>query len=188
MTFSNTFITKKSTATASPAPPAVPSYAHGSCTLHIRQYQKHRANKNPSDTYNIEAFIYDSTHHIIDISNSGQLPAPEGKPIKVYGLADVVSITAQSVDSDPLTVEYQGATWKTNDKKDNGKKKCSTEAFENGIRDLECGLIANGRLERVLSGPPPIPTPPKYYFVLACITSRRKSPTSTRCFHADLTT
>ena len=131
VTFTNTFITATPTFTA---PPSVPTYAHGKCSLHIEQYQKNEPNENETKDYEIDAVVYDAKSK--PLSDSGQVPAPNGRAVSVHGLADTVTITTQNVDNDPLIVNYQGATWKSSD-----KGKCKVSGYANGKRSLDCPLV-----------------------------------------------
>ena len=131
VTYQNTFITAVSTAT--PAPPTV-TYAKGMCTMHIKQYQKHENRENETGDYQVDVVIPDAKNKALQ--DSGMVPAPGGKPVEVYGLSDTVTLTAGDIDDDPFTVNYQGDTWKTND-----KGKCEVGKYKKGRRSLDCPLI-----------------------------------------------
>ena len=134
VTYQNTFITAAPTATpATPAPPTI-TYAQGKCEMKIKQYQKHEDGLNEIGDFQIDAVIYDAKKKALQ--DSGMIPAPAGKPVEVYGLVDTVTLTAGNVDDDPLIVNYQGDTWKTND-----KGKCKVSQYEKGKRHLDCPLI-----------------------------------------------
>ena len=102
--------------------------------MHIEQYQKHEDGQNETGDYQIDAVMYDAKNKAL--RDSGKIPAPGGKPVKVYGLVDTVTLTAGNVDDDAFTVNYQGDTWKTND-----KGKCKVSGYGNGKRYFDCPLI-----------------------------------------------
>jgi len=131
VTYKNTFISAAPTAT--PAPPAA-DYARGKCTLHIEQYQKHEDGQNETGDFQIDAVMYDAKNKVL--RDSGKIPAPGGQPVKVYGLVDTVTLTAGKIDDDAFTMNYQGDTWKTDD-----KGKCEVSGYRKGKRYLKCPLI-----------------------------------------------
>lgn len=131
VTYKNTFIT--ATPTATPTSPAA-DYPRGMCSVHIVQFQKHEDGQNETGDYQINAVMYDGKGKAF--WDNGKIPAPGGKPVELYGLVDTVTLTAGNIDDDPFTVNYQGDTWKTND-----KGKCKVSGYGNGRRYFECPLV-----------------------------------------------
>ncbi|MGI4812135.1 MAG: hypothetical protein ACRYGG_02150 [Janthinobacterium lividum] len=137
-TYLNTWTTAPAT-TAAPTGTAVkttsaaptPTYATGSCGLHVEQFQKNEGTENPTSNYQIEATIFDGKGNAI--GTSGQVPALTGTPVVVTGLVSPLTITAGAVDSDPLTVTWAGNTWLTNG------TQCSEGAWDSGNRNMDCG-------------------------------------------------
>lgn len=102
--------------------------------MHIKQYQKHENGENETGDYQVDVVISDAKNKALQ--DNGMVPAPGGKPVEVYGLFDTVTLTAGNIDDDPFTVNYQGDTWKTND-----KGKCKVGKYKKGKRSLDCPLI-----------------------------------------------
>ena len=68
------------------------------------------------------------------LGSSGKVPAPNGQPVTVNGLASPLTVTAGPTDGDPLTINFAGATFVTKD------KQCKQKKFAKGTRDIDCKL------------------------------------------------
>ncbi|KAI4121696.1 MAG: hypothetical protein LQ338_006227 [Usnochroma carphineum] len=133
--YSNAFIKTHPTPTGQPANPT-PTYATGECSFHLRQWQKNEGpDKNPTNEYEIEVTIADSKGNIIGAS--GKVPAPDDKPVSVNGLVKPLTITAETVDKDPLTVSYDGQQFDTYSDHCTPKQK-QLHSYDSGHRDLDC--------------------------------------------------
>ena len=115
------------------APIPTQTFAHGSCDLHIVQYQRDETGTglNPSNNYELEVTLYDDKQHFEGYS--GRVPAPTDKQVNVTGLgADPVIITAFASDDDSLRVEYKSQHFFTND------SQCGQQGFHSGLRNIDC--------------------------------------------------
>ncbi|KAI4093039.1 MAG: hypothetical protein L6R37_007468 [Teloschistes peruensis] len=133
--FVNTFIT----VTPSPTYPAdtPPTYATSECKFHLRQWQKNEGpERNPTNDYDVEVTIKDGKGQFV--AASGNVPALRDQSIIVKGLAKPLTITAKTVDKDPLVVEYNGISFETySDHCTPGQKK-QEGRYHDGYRDLSC--------------------------------------------------
>ncbi|KAL9633933.1 MAG: hypothetical protein Q9164_004400 [Protoblastenia rupestris] len=136
-TFTNTYQTASPTSTAANAtstgPPPKPTYATGKCSVHIKQFQKNDKESNPTGNYQIEATIFDATpDNKGPIGTSGHVPAPDGEAVSVTGLVSPLTISSGQVDDDPLTINFDGKTFKTSD------EQCDVGDYDSGARDMDC--------------------------------------------------
>lgn len=133
-TFINTFHTSTPapTPTKSAAPPK-PTYATGSCGVHVVQYQKNEKSKNPTPNYEIEVTLFDAKKN--PISDSGKVTALTLKPVQVPGLVMPFTVTANAADSDPLDFNYGSQSWNSED-----KTQCKTGRYDSGSRNMDCGF------------------------------------------------
>lgn len=126
----NTFTTVQPTSTDQAANP-IPTYATGDCKFHLVQWQKNEGpDINPINDYEIEVTITDSKGKFVGAS--GKVAAPKDNAVSVKGLVKPLTITAETIDKDPLSVSYDGATFDTN------SEHCKRSKYQNGHRDLDC--------------------------------------------------
>jgi hypothetical protein len=85
--------------------PAPNGYGHGSCGIHITQYQKPDPSKDP---YSLAAKIYDANQNEIGNSNGKQLGLVL---VLTTPLPNTFIITARNIDADSLKLGYDGREW-----------------------------------------------------------------------------
>ncbi|KZP10305.1 hypothetical protein FIBSPDRAFT_872804 [Athelia psychrophila] len=122
-------------ALAAPTDAAAPivskRYVPGNCGVHVRQYQRHEGNENPTGNYLFGVTIYDGAQHQI---GAGTQYIPSGRTGDFDSqLPRVLLINALYVDSDPVTFAYNGDTWSSN-------SRCSVGGYDSGHRDMDCGF------------------------------------------------
>jgi hypothetical protein len=123
--------TATGTASSSTAKPTE-THAPGWCGVHVRQYQKNEKGENPSNDYAVEITLYDAKKNTV--GTSGFQDAPANKPVPVTNsiLPNPFTVTAQSVDSDPLLFAYGSTTWNSTG--------CKVGKYDSGHRDMDCGF------------------------------------------------
>ncbi|KAF2006494.1 hypothetical protein P154DRAFT_569886 [Amniculicola lignicola CBS 123094] len=147
VTYANSYTTD------APAPPPnsptpIQSYDKGLCGVHIEHYQK-----QDGHDYELEAYIFEAgdpaDKRVIGYSGRRAFafhdhPVPvksctEGEPC-----LEGFYVRVGAVDQDPITFNYNGKTWRSNDvkcKKKDGPIVCCAEGkYDDGHRGIDCGF------------------------------------------------
>lgn len=100
------------------------------------QYQKNEGapdSTGGTSNYRFDIKIHDDQDELV-----GELDyadAPDGQGVNVdSALPDVLIITAESVDSDPVQFAYNGVSW------DSSSSQCKVGGYDSGSRNMDCGF------------------------------------------------
>ncbi|KAL8826426.1 MAG: hypothetical protein Q9170_007407 [Blastenia crenularia] len=112
---------------------AAPDYASGVCGMKITQYQRNEKTKNPTNDYQLEISVKDSTGKL-----AASLPkeaCPSGKPVVMHGLkGGDFTVTVGMGDTDVLKFNYNGQDFDTK------SLKCGIGGYEKGDREMNCNI------------------------------------------------
>ncbi|KAH8802293.1 hypothetical protein DL96DRAFT_765216 [Flagelloscypha sp. PMI_526] len=112
-----------------PGPAA--GFASGFCGMHITQFQKPDVSK---DNFKLDIKLFDAVQTPIGDSG-GQKDAPANVGVDVTSkLPNVMTVTAQNTDNDPLKFSIGGQTF------DSNAGQCSVGKYDNGKREMDCGF------------------------------------------------
>jgi hypothetical protein len=106
----------------------VARFAGGWCGVHVIQHQK----PNPAtDSYSLEATIFDADKNVI-----GGTGGPSGPTLTLASqLPFTLDIQTHNIDADPVSFQYAGQSWDSND-----QSRCSVGAYDSGARQMDCGF------------------------------------------------
>ena len=108
-------------------------YVLGFCGVHIHQFQKNEGPGADTSQYRLTVILKDGVGAII--GGADQVQASDFTPVDVDShLPAVFVATASGVDSDPITFNYNGATW------DSNSDHCSFGGYGSGSRQGDCGF------------------------------------------------
>ncbi|KAH8824251.1 hypothetical protein DL96DRAFT_202912 [Flagelloscypha sp. PMI_526] len=112
-------------------PPPASGFASGNCGIHVTQFQKPDPSK---DNYKLDIQLFDAVQTPMG-NSGGQKDAPANAPIEVTSkLPNVMIVTAQNVDEDPIKFAFGGETF------DSNAAQCSVGGYDNGKREMDCGF------------------------------------------------
>ncbi|KAI6085697.1 hypothetical protein F4821DRAFT_260609 [Hypoxylon rubiginosum] len=109
-------------------------FVSGQCGIHVTQFQKNE--NGVGSEYQFTVQIKDAVgdgiggvkgQAIADRTSFDILPGPSNE------LPAKLTLTAGSVDSDPITFAYNGQSWSSS-------SGCSTGGYQNGNREMDCGF------------------------------------------------
>ncbi|KAH8823206.1 hypothetical protein DL96DRAFT_1818962 [Flagelloscypha sp. PMI_526] len=106
-------------------------FASGNCGIHVTQFQKPDPSK---DNYKLDIKLFDSVQAPIGDSG-GQKDAPANKAVEVTSkLPNVMIVTAQNVDADPIKFAFGGENF------DSNAAQCSVGGYDSGKREMDCSF------------------------------------------------
>ena len=111
-------------------------FAHGSCGVHVTQYQK---NEGPSDSgsgnseYRLDVTLKDALQDVVGSVNLLSLRGGHFGDIDSQ-LPYVFEVEVGANDDEPVRFKYAGQAWAS------GGPQCSVGGFAGGNRDMDCGF------------------------------------------------
>ena len=120
------------TGTATTAAPSHTS-TPGWCTFHTTQFKRNEA-VNPSSNFKLDFRIFNAADALI--ATLYDIEAASGHTVSIATLLpDVLNVTAQTADNDPLQFEYNGAFWNSSD-----SRHCKFGGYSATQRQGDCGF------------------------------------------------
>ncbi|KAH8832496.1 hypothetical protein DL96DRAFT_1704558 [Flagelloscypha sp. PMI_526] len=106
-------------------------FASGNCGIHVTQFQKPDPSK---DNYKLDIKLFDAIQTPIGDSAGPQAAPANGGVDVTSKLPNVMVVTAQNIDEDPIKFAFGGETF------DSNAAQCSVGRYDNGKREMDCGF------------------------------------------------
>ncbi|KAL2055058.1 hypothetical protein ABVK25_004880 [Lepraria finkii] len=111
-------------------------YYPGNCGVHVVQYQKNEGapdSTGGTSNYRFDILIKDDQGELVGELDYADAPGGQGVDVD-SALPEVLIVTAQNVDSDPVQFAYAGQSW------DSNSGQCSVGGYDSGSRQIDCGF------------------------------------------------
>ncbi|KAL8736203.1 MAG: hypothetical protein Q9166_000358 [cf. Caloplaca sp. 2 TL-2023] len=132
--FENTYSDRPTPSGPAPAA-ATPTYAGGTCAMHVTQYQRwNEGTGNPTNDFQLELNVKDAKGE--QAANLPKLPAPKGKKVTMNGLKFPFMVQVGDDESydDYSMLHFSYDNFNFDQKKD----VCKYGGYEDGNRDMDC--------------------------------------------------
>ncbi|OTB07668.1 hypothetical protein M426DRAFT_317969 [Hypoxylon sp. CI-4A] len=111
-------------------------FTSGQCGIHVVQYQKNE--NGVGENYKFDISIVDAQGTGIGQVLAQEIPDFQSASIPSQ-LPYTITVTAGSVDDDPVNFAYAGYAFSSS-------SGCSTGGYQNGNRDMDCGFSCYARM------------------------------------------